>query len=201
MGCAFWAVASLLLASSERDARALTITWSDAHNLAGSLPEIREEVESTFRDAGIGVRFAEEPEPDPRSPGVTVVVTPSDPAGAGWRLAPTAMGVHLVAQRSSSVFVFYRRVVRALGGSDGAVGLRQPGERRELSRAIARVAVHEIVHRFAPDLPHADSGLMQPELDRAMLTRDRVALDPLSRAAMRSALDEARPLVADRGNE
>jgi uncharacterized membrane protein len=43
--------------------------------------------------------------------------------------------------------------------------------------------VQELVHRVAPDLPHAASGVMQGDLGRSYLTRSRLSLDDGSRSA------------------
>jgi hypothetical protein len=200
MGCSIWALASLLLSTSfEANEPTIVVAWSDAHDLLGTSGEIRSEIDSILRNAGVSVRFANRPVPG--ALGVTVVVTPSEPSGAGWNLRPTAMGVYLAAETSSTVFVFYNRVVRVLGYSGASKGLALPAERRDLSRAVARVAVHEIVHRLAPEMPHASDGLMQGRLTRQVLTRERVSLDESSREAVVSALTKTRRLVRAGANE
>jgi hypothetical protein len=128
-------------------------------------------------EAGLRTRWVEGAE----LADATVVLSPSEPSGPGWQLEPTSLGVYLVHADASTVFVFHERVRRVLGLRSG---LLPPGERKLLSRALARVAVHEIVHRIAPDLPHAEDGIMRSRLDRALLTRERAFLDPSSVARL-----------------
>jgi hypothetical protein len=73
---------------------------------------------------------------------------------------------------------------------------RSPGARRLLSRALARVICHELVHLVAPDLPHAPRGLMAPRLGPQFLTTPRVALSPAVVAALRAGADRSYQRVA-----
>ncbi len=123
-------------------------------------------------------------------PGVVVVLTPSEPTGDGWHLSPSAMGVYLSAEESSAVYVFYHRVARVLGVASGTDGMMEPSDRKRLAKALGRVVVHELVHRIAPELPHADSGVMRGDLGRSFLTRRSLPLDDGSRAAVLSALEK-----------
>jgi len=117
---------------------------------------------------------------------VLVIVTPSEPAGEGWHLSPSAMGV------SSAVYVFYHRVARVLGVASERDGMMEPSDRKRLAKALGRVVVHELVHRIAPNLPHADSGVMQGDLGRSYLTRKHLSLDDGSKSGVLAALREAR---------
>ena len=78
---------------------------------------MRAEVESILQDAGIRIQWTDaSAEPTLETPfPVMVVMTPSEPAGAGWHLSPSAMGVYLSTAESSAVYVFYHRVARVLG--------------------------------------------------------------------------------------
>jgi hypothetical protein len=66
-----------------------------------------------------------------------------------------------------------------------------PSDRKRLAKALGRVVVHELVHRIAPELPHARSGLMREDLGASFLTRRSVSLDEASAAAVLSALRSA----------
>ena len=50
-------------------------------------------------------------------------------------------------------------------------------DQRDYPRALGRVVAHELVHAIAPLEPHADRGLMQASLNRAVLTGPRLAID------------------------
>ena len=81
--------------------------------------------------------------------GATILATWSDGHGP-YRTGRTC--------ERRSVYVFYHRVARVLGVASERDGMMEPSDRRRLAKALARVVVHELVHRVAPDLPHADSG-------------------------------------------
>jgi len=102
------------------------------------------------------------------------------------------MGVYLSSDESSAVYVFYHRVARVLGVAYERDGMMQPSDRKRLAKALGRVVVHELVHRVAPHLPHADSGVMQGDLGRSYLTRKHLSLDDGSRSGVLAALREAR---------
>lgn len=172
-------------------------SWSDAHGLVPYREDVRKEVESILEGAGIRVLWSDasvEPAPESTLP-VVVVVTPSEPAGAGWHLSPSAMGVYLSSDQSSAVYVFYHRVARVLGVASERDGMLEPSDRKRLAKALGRVVVHELVHRVAPDLPHADTGVMQGDLGPSTLTRNHLSLDGDSRSAVLAALREARRVV------
>ena len=169
---------------------AILASWSDGHRLVRYPEEVRAEVETILEGAGIRVRWSDafgEPGSERFLP-VSVVVTPSEPSGAGWRISPSAMGVYLADEESSAVFVFYHRVARVLGVTSERNGMMDPSEGKRLAKALGRVVVHELVHRVVPELPHADTGLMRDDLGRSLLTRRELALDDRSRSAVLDAL-------------
>jgi hypothetical protein len=174
---------------------AILATWSDAHELVSNRSDVRAEIGSILEGAGIRLHWTDEisREAPAGSLPVVVVVSPSEPAGAGWHLPPSAMGVYLGSgSESSAIFVFYRRVAGVLGVGSGCCGMMEPSDRKRLARALARVVVHELVHRVAPDLPHADTGLMRSDLGRSQLLRSRLPLDERSARAVLAALRETR---------
>jgi hypothetical protein len=89
---------------------------------------------------------------------------------------------------SSEVYIFYHRVARVLGVAADRDGMMEPSDRKRLAKALGWVVVHELVHRVAPDLPHADSGLMRGDLGRSDLIQSRLSLDDRSRSAVLAAL-------------
>lgn len=168
-------------------------SWSDGHGLVPYRADVRAEVESILKDADIRIQWTDaSAKPTLETPfPVVVVMTPSEPAGAGWHLSPSAMGVYLSRAESSAVYVFYHRVARVLGVASERDDMMEPSDRKRLAKALGRVVVHELVHRVAPDLPHADSGVMRGDLSRSDLIRSRLTLDDGSRSAVLAALREA----------
>ncbi len=191
---AIWLGLSMALSGAEVEREAtLHAFWSDGHRLVRNREDVRAEIEAILWGAGIRVNWSDGslgPTPEKALP-VTVVLSPSEPSGDGWHLSPSAMGVYLSSAESSAVFVFYRRVARVLGIASERDGMMPPSDRKHLAKALGRVVVHELVHRLAPDLPHADSGVMRGDLGRSDLTRKHLSLDPGSRAAILAALREA----------
>ncbi len=170
-------------------AATILASWNDAHGLVVNEEEARAEIGAILSGAGIQVLWSDsESGRAVYSLPVVVVVTPSEPSGVGWHLSPSAMGVYLSTAESSAVFVFYRRVTRVLGVASGRDGLLTPSDRKRPAKAIGRVAVHELVHRVAPDLPHAECGVMRGDLGRSFLTRREASLDDGSKTAILDAL-------------
>jgi hypothetical protein len=102
-------------------------------------------------------------------------------------------GVHADAmgmvQRSrgadSAVWIVLANVNYALGGSrDHAPAL--PTEL--VARAVGRVLAHELVHLILPEMPHADTGLMQARLGRGYLLADELRLDARLSSRVRTRL-------------
>jgi hypothetical protein len=110
------------------------------------------------------------------------------------------------------IWIFMRNVREALGQG----GLpREPLSARAsecLTRALARILVHELAHAGEPEAPHAAWGLMAPRLAEGVLTGSRLVLDAGTRRALRrvatvrpeapdqamaaaSARDDARPRI------
>jgi hypothetical protein len=92
-----------------------------------------------------------------------------------------------------------------LPGVERTLGLRRlpggglaPRSEPALSRALARVIAHELVHLLAPELPHAGGGLMAPRLGRSFLTDPRVALSEPVAAAVRRGASSFGPTAGPR---
>jgi hypothetical protein len=159
----------------------LTVVWHDSVPVfpRAGLPALGREIENLFEEQEISVRFhvaAEnenlQPIPEPR---VNVIVLPQ----RDLRFGPeNAMAVVLGTRGSKyGIFLFYSEVRRTLGHDHRETS---PRHLAELSRALARVIAHEVVHVLAPDGGHAESGLMSGKLTRKALLAERIALDPSS---------------------
>jgi hypothetical protein len=138
-------------------------------------------MEKLFLENGLLVRFhaASENEdlkkiPEPR---MNAILLPDAAPGVG--LPAHAMAA-ATGQRGKkySIFVSYPGVRRTLGHRESA---GSPRQLVELSRALARVVAHEVVHALAPERGHAEWGLMAATLNREALLADEVALDGMSR--------------------
>lgn len=161
----------------------LTLVWHDSSHLfpPSGLALLAEEMETLFRQNGLSVRFhaAAENEdlrgiPEPR---VNAVVIPGEDRRFG--LPRNTMAAALGERGESySIFVFYPGVRRTLGYHETRTSPRQIAE---LSRALARVVAHEVIHVLAPERGHAESGLMSGKLTREKLLADGIELDLSSR--------------------
>jgi hypothetical protein len=173
--------------------RVLQIVWIDAHGLFPDSERVRSEADSIFGDLGVTVRWEVGTDPRPSSAGalrIQAVLMPSEPSG--WGLSPNAMGVVLLPQRDpqNSVFLFYRPILRnvGLGGVTGS--MLKPRERRDIARAMGRVLVHEIVHAVAPNLSHADRGVMHDALLSGALSNVEIEIDDRTREEFLRGLSE-----------
>jgi hypothetical protein len=62
-------------------------------------------------------------------------------------------------------------------------------EKTAFSRALGRVAAHELIHIILPTFPHASAGLMRKSLSKGDLTRDGLELDGTVTAALHALSD------------
>ncbi len=107
------------------------------------------------------------------APRINVIVMPSD--GSRWGVSRDAMAATIgVKGGSHNIFVFYPIVLRGLGRHQGNLC---PRDLSDLSRAMARIVGHELIHVLAPELGHASSGLMSAELKRRDLLKKSIRLD------------------------
>jgi len=185
MRCA-WTMTFLFFAGTLQGAetRTLELVWLVAHSLFPDFARIRAEAEPIFRDLGVPVRWEVGTDPRPSAAGevrIQVVLMPSEPSG--WGVSGNAMGVVLLPDRGrqDSVYLFYPPILRNAGLGRRAGAMLRPPERRDLSRAIARVVVHEVVHAIAPNLSHADEGVMHDSLLAAALLKNEIEIDRRTR--------------------
>jgi len=113
---------------------------------------------------------------------VQVVLLPSDSKVEGRE---SVLGV--AEPKASAAWVYFSSVSRSLGLDPARRVNWTLSERRDLARALGRVAAHEIAHVLAPTLPHAEHGLMAPHLKRSFLCDSKVVWDPASAGRSRKA--------------
>jgi hypothetical protein len=171
----------------------LEVVWLDAHGLFPGFDRVRSEADAIFRDLGVGVRWEVGTDPRPSTggiPRIQVVLMPSEPSG--WGISPAAMGVVLLPEgsRQDTAYLFYRPILRNVGLGRKAGEMLDPRERRDVARAIARVLVHEVVHTIAPNLSHADEGVMHDSLVSAALLRQDIEIDGRTREEFLRGLEE-----------
>jgi hypothetical protein len=162
------------------DLRTLELVWLDSHGLFPDFDRVRSEADPIFRDLGVAIRWEVGTDPRPSTPDeprIQVVLMPSEPSG--WGISANAMGVVLLPDREQqdSVYLFYRPILRNVGLGRKAGGMLNPRERRDTARAIARVLVHEVVHAVAPNLSHADKGVMHDALLIGALSNHEIEID------------------------
>jgi hypothetical protein len=185
----FLALAFAPLAAEE--APTLTVVWHDSTKQfpTAGLAGLAREVEALFRQNGLSVTFhaASDNEnllliPEPR---VNAIVMPGDHR---FGLPPYTMAAaHGERGEKYGIFVFYDGVRRTLGHHDGR---SSPRHLAELSRALARVVAHEVIHALAPERGHADAGLMSGRLTREELLADAIDLDAPSLEGAASGIRE-----------
>ena len=180
-----------MLRGGER--RELELVWLDAHRLFPDFERVCSEADPIFRDLGVTVRWEVGTDWRPSAAGedrIQVVLMPSEPSG--WGISASAMGVVLLPQRSQqdSVYLFYPPILRNVGLGRKAGSMLTPRERRDIARAIARVLVHEVVHAIAPNLSHADEGVMHDALLIGALSKQDIVIDDGTREEFLRRLTE-----------
>jgi hypothetical protein len=84
--------------------------------------------------------------------------------------------------------VFFDEILRTLALEFDNSRMPSARETMLLARALGRVVAHEIVHAVAPDAPHAATGLMQLQLNRAHLQMPSLRLSTESTNALQTGL-------------
>jgi hypothetical protein len=169
----------------------LHLTWNDAYQLLPFGHEaVAKKVTDIFETEGVDVRWqtvTHEPTPSPGLVGIRVVLMPRD--SSGWGLPRHTMGV-VIGKKvpRETVFIFFPNVARTLGYDPRTPRARSPRERARLTRALARVVAHEVVHAIQPDREHDAVGLLSLHLDRRSLLQPRLRLAKETAEALRSSL-------------
>ncbi len=157
----------------------IVLQWNDPTNLVQSgLEQIAEELNNLF--SGLGARFEWEVVTDrelhPSPEKIHVLLLPKKPSG--WPLGKHTMGAATWDQ-FPVVRLFYEDIAHTL--SVRPAPIRDGSSRHRvflITRGIARVLSHEIVHVVAPDHSHASYGFFRQKLNRANLRRSKLQLDP-----------------------
>lgn len=175
--CAHAALAPAADAASRR----LTIHWSDPEQqFPYGTDDLVAEARALFAPMGIELEWAPSGSVVTRD-SVQVVLIARDRSGG-------RMGEHTMAcvqsgpRAQPAAWILVPRVRETLG----LPGERLPNEGPLLSRALARVMAHELIHLIAPQVPHVPGGLMNASLGRDFL------IGPLANALERGVVQAVR---------
>jgi len=91
-------------------------------------------------------------------------------------------------RRARGVWLYFPALAEILGQGERPPSTWSQLEQHRLSVALARIAVHEIVHALLPRHPHASSGLMSATLSTAGLIEPGIEVDAGTRDALRAKL-------------
>jgi hypothetical protein len=177
VSCRWTIVAGLCLASSavgmadEPSPRRLTIHWSDPEGqFPYDMQPLVAEARALFAPLGIGLDWAS-PDMVVARDHVQVVLLAVDRSRG-------KMGEHTLAcvqegpGAQPAAWILVPRVRETLGLPFPPF----PNEAPRLSRALARVMAHELIHLIAPRMPHRPGGLMNASLGRDFLLRPAMGL-------------------------
>lgn len=169
----------------------LELSWCDGEKLYPfALSPVKREVEAVFALVEVPVRWetcpAQEPSPHPDAVPLRIVLLGSQSAGPGWNLTDALGAVVSDGGAVDSIYIFVPQLKSLFGLKAGQ--LPRPRTLQHLSRALARVISHEIVHAVIPGGKHASSGLMRAHLSRSILIRRRTRMDAQSAAAFVNGL-------------
>jgi hypothetical protein len=185
VGLSLLACAPITGAADVALSRRLTIHWSDPeHQFQFELDALVTEARALFAPLGIGVGWAPADMVVTRDH-VQVVLLALDRSGG-------RMGAHTLAcvqdgpNAQPAAWILVPRVRETLG----LPPQRLPNEGPLLSRALARVMAHELIHLIAPQVRHVPGGLMNASLGRDFLVRPAMgALDGALARAVRFAFE------------
>jgi hypothetical protein len=168
--CTSAAVATAAVDASETTPRRLKIHWSDPEGQFPFAPDgLIAEARSLFAPAGIDLEWAPAGTVVTRDH-VQVILLALDRSG-GRMGAQTMACVQRGPKSQPVAWILVPQVRAALG----LPSKRLPGEEPLLSRALARVMAHEIIHLIAPNVPHVPGGLMNASMGRDTLLRPLAA--------------------------
>ena len=193
--------ADLSIRGNGRHPLSLTLVWYDTYRLLpGSFESMAREVIRIYEEVGVDVMwefgrecYIDVVDPDPFR--VDVVLLPSHPTS--WGLKATAMGVatHREGARGS-VYVFFPALTRTLRLSPQIGDFLHPRAQKMVSRAMARIISHELLHVMAPQHPHTKSGLMNGHMSKRYMEGPIVHLDDVSAGVLRSEMIGKAPQSA-----
>jgi hypothetical protein len=170
-GLSLCACASSTARADEPASRRLTIHWSDPERqFPFEVTQLVAEARGLFAPLGIGLDWAP-PDMVVARDHVQVVLLALDRSRG-------MMGEHTLAcvqegpGSQPAAWILVPRVRATLG----LPAQRLPNEGPLLSRALARVMAHELVHLIAPRIPHVPGSLMNASLGRDFLLRPAMGL-------------------------
>ncbi len=168
-------------AASAADPPRLALGWYDGFHVCSVMTKrIQSTVVDIFASFGVRAYWEDEAtvsEYGPEDVRVRVILVDAEPTD--WKLRPTTLGVVIKTDDvPDTAYIFPRRSFRVLGYEvPGARECSTPRVMREVSRAMARIIAHELIHVIAPDHPHAEDGLMFGHMDRRRLLQRRLEVD------------------------
>ena len=172
----------------------LALLFFDPYGVLGdSQPAFERELRRLLATARVSVRLLDTKHPAEelkraKSPTFRAILFPTE--ADRMNLNPAVMGVTVGSgKKDRAVFVFYPAVVRTLRLDDKPDIVRSRAGSDLCARAVARVLAHELVHAAAPELDHADEGLLKARILRSTLTRPDLSLDETSAAALRIGIE------------
>jgi hypothetical protein len=177
----------------------LDIVWVDPTAMArGSFAGVASESHAVLAAIGADVTWREGGPDTVLGPeALAVIAIPSAPPSSGRGGRHIMGATRTVADGAVAVWVFPDQVAWALGLD---LGMRRSWGRiaeRNFSRALARVASHEILHALGAS-GHSRVGLMAPHLDRQALTAASLPVDHATVAIARRSLSGGSLLAATR---
>ena len=166
-------------APTAREGRVLDVAYFSSAQLSEEVQAaIVAEVERVFAEIGFQVRTHDVDElsgsggPDPATLLRLVI---REQSAKSWGINPAALGAMIGRQvPPTAVYLFASPIRRALGIANKPDGYLSA---ESVGRAFARVAVHEIVHAYAPDHPHSGWGITGHAQDARSLTQAGLMLD------------------------
>jgi len=170
----------------------LTIVWADPDRLLRfGFESMAEEVVEIFEDAGIEVEWRKSVRGLDAARSIPIIVHLTSSSSETWRLRQHTMGLMIPRPRSGLrrvIRVFFDEILRTLALEFDNSRMPSARETMLLARGLGRVVAHEIVHAVAPDAPHAATGLMQLQLNRAHLQMPSLRLSTESTNALQAGL-------------
>jgi hypothetical protein len=187
--------------------RELALLFYDPYGLLGrSKPSFVSELDRLFAAVGARVTWLDpNPTEETKPPGARpeafrAILFPQE--ASRMNLHPGVMGVTTGSGGADRVvYLFYPAVVRTLQLDDRPEVLRSGVGADLCARAVARVLAHELVHAAAPELPHAETGLLKAHLTRRALMESNLSLDETAATALRAGILRWTSSASRRGPE
>jgi hypothetical protein len=146
------------------------------------------DVERIFAEIGFEVRTHDVEElssPGAPAPETLLRLVILEQGAQRWGINPAALGAMIGRQEPpSAVYLFASPIRRVLGIANKRDGYLSA---EAVGRAFGRVAVHEIVHAYAPDHPHSGWGITGHAQDARSLTQAGIVLDERAARAFTEA--------------